>query len=362
MREKTKKILYLLLFFISLYLFLASINLLGDGLKLLGNNFIKNLIALTANPFLGLIIGIFATAIIQSSSATTSITVSLVASNIISISNAIPIIMGANIGTTVTNTLVSLIHVTRKSEFQRAFPAAIVHDFFNILTILIVFPLELKYQILQRVSHLLSTIFCSFGGAHIANPLKYIITPLSNQILKITSQLNWLVVIFALLLLFFSLKFLVDSMKALSSRRLELIIDHYLFGSSFAAFLIGLITTALIQSSSVTTSLIIPLIGAGILSLDKGFPYMVGANIGTTITALLAALATASPLAIQIAFAHFGFNFIGSCIFLPLKIIPIKLALFFGNHASKNRFLAISYIVILFYLLPIIIFITTKLK
>lgn len=361
-RERTtRKILWVVLLFVCLYSFLLSINLLCDGLKLLGNNFISNLISITSNPFLGLIIGVFTTAIVQSSSATSSIVVGMVASGTISITNAIPIIMGANIGTTVTNTLVSLTHITRKSEFQRAFPAAVVHDFFNVLTVLIIFPLELKFHILRSTSELLTRVFSGIGVTNIASPLKLVISPITGRIIKLFQDKGIFIVIFAIIILFIALKFLVDAMRAITTGRLELIIDKYIFGGAIQSFSIGLITTSIIQSSSVTTSLVIPLVGAGIISIYKIFPYMIGANIGTTVTAILASLAIGHPLGIQIAFAHFTFNLIGVCIWYPARFIPINIALLFGKLASRRRFLAIAYIVVLFYLVPIIIFLVKKL-
>ncbi|MCX7785193.1 MAG: Na/Pi symporter [candidate division WOR-3 bacterium] len=362
MDNRSHKFFQILILLICIYGFLLSISLLSDGLKLLGKGFVTNLISITSNPFLGLIIGLFTTAIVQSSSATTSITVGLVAAGTLSITNAIPIIMGANIGTTVTNTLVSLGQVTRKNEFQRAFPSAVIHDFFNILTVLVVFPLELKFHILRVFSEFLTKIFSGIGGTYISSPLKYIITPISSQLIQILGNRSFVIVIMATILLFASLKFLVDAMRAITTSKLELVIDRYLFGNAVQSFLVGLITTAIIQSSSVTTSLIIPLVGAGILSIYKILPYTIGANIGTTVTAILASLAIGNPLGIQIAFAHFGFNLIGACIWYPARIVPIKLALFFGKIASKNRFLAILYIIVVFYLVPIIIFIITKIK
>lgn len=349
-----------MLLIVCLYSFLLSINLLSDGLKLLGKGFVTNLISITANPFLGLIIGVFTTAIVQSSSATTSIVVGMVASGTISISNAIPIIMGTNIGTTITNTLVSLTHITRKSEFQRAFPAAIVHDFFNILTVLVVFPLELRFHVLRTVSEQFARIFSGIGVTNITSPLKFMILPVNSQIIKLFQNEGVFIVISAIIILFIALKFLVDAMKAITTGRLELIIDKYIFGRAIQSFIIGLITTSIIQSSSVTTSLVVPLVGAGILSIYKVFPYTLGANIGTTVTAILAALAIGHPLGIQIAFAHFTFNLIGTCIWYPARIVPIKTALLLGKLAGKSRFLAVTYIIVLFYMVPIIIFLIKK--
>ena len=106
---------------LTLYVFLISIKLMGGAFKLFGNDFAHQLITFTTNPLVGLFIGILATSLVQSSSATTSVIVGLVASNALSITNAIPMIMGANIGTSITNTLVSLAHIHKKDEFKKAF-------------------------------------------------------------------------------------------------------------------------------------------------------------------------------------------------------------------------------------------------
>jgi sodium-dependent phosphate cotransporter len=362
MKRTNQKILWIIIFVVALYSFLLSINLLGDGLSLLGKGFAAKLIGLTSNPFIGLFVGLLVTSIVQSSSATTSIVVGMVAAGTLSIVQGIPIIMGANIGTTVTNTLVSLTHIRRKQEFQRAFPAAIVHDFFNILTVLVIFPLELKFHILKISSGFLTKIFTGMGGASISSPLKFVISPVGLQLEKLLGNKGIIVVIFAVVLLFAALKFLVDAMKAITTRKLELIIDKYLFGSATQSFLIGLVITSIVQSSSVTTSLVVPLVGAGVLTIYKIYPYTLGANIGTTVTAILASLVTGNPLAIQIAFAHFAFNVIGTCIWYPARIVPISIALWFGKIASNKRFIAISYIVIAFYLIPIIIILANRLR
>lgn len=362
MNYRAHKAIQILVLLVCLYCFLLSINLLSDGLKLLGKGFVTNLISITSNPFLGLIIGVFTTAIVQSSSATTSIVVGLVASNTLSITNAIPIVMGANIGTTVTNTLVSLGHITRKPEFQRAFPAAIVHDFFNILTVLVLFPIEVNFHIIRTTSAFLTKIFAGLGGMHITSPLKFVTATVSARIVCLMGNKGIVIVVLAVVVLFIALKFLVDIMRVITTSKLELVIDRYLFGRTFQSFLVGLIVTSIIQSSSITTSLVVPLVGAGLLSIYKVFPYMIGANVGTTITAILASLAIGNSLGIQIAFAHFAFNLLGTCIWYPARIVPINIALLFGRFASRRRVWALLYLIVVFYLVPIIIFLITKLK
>jgi sodium-dependent phosphate cotransporter len=357
-----RKTIWVTILIVSLYSFLLSINLLGDGLQLLGKGFTAKLIGLTSNPLIGLFIGMFTTAIVQSSSATTSLVVGMVAVGTLNIFHAIPIIMGANIGTTVTNTLVSLTHISKKNEFARAFPAATVHDFFNILTVLMLFPLELKFHFLYHVSGILAKAFVGIGGLRIGSPLKVIIGPVSDKLIGLLTIKAWIIVVVATLLLFAALKFLVDAIRYLTTQKLELVMDKYLFGGIAQSFLLGMILTGIIQSSSVTTSLVVPLVGAGILTIYKIYPYTLGANIGTTITAMLASLVTGNILAIQVAFAHFAFNVVGTCVWLPARVVPISLANALGRLASKRRALAIAYIVTVFYLIPIVIFLITKLR
>jgi sodium-dependent phosphate cotransporter len=149
-KNTLKTFVKVLLVVISLYFFLVSIGLMGKAFKGFGKDFAETLLQTTSNPFIALFVGILATSLVQSSSTTTSIVVGMVASGVITVGNAVPIIMGANIGTTVTNTLVSLGHITRREEFKRAVSGATVHDFFNLMCVAILFPLELATGFLQK--------------------------------------------------------------------------------------------------------------------------------------------------------------------------------------------------------------------
>ena len=125
-----------------LYVFLVSISLMGSSFKYFGIGFATKLLTMTDNPVVSLFIGLLATAIIQSSSTTTSLIVALVSGGCLTVHNAVPMVMGANIGTTVTNTIVSFFQISRREEFARAFPAAIVHDIFNVMAVMVFLPLE----------------------------------------------------------------------------------------------------------------------------------------------------------------------------------------------------------------------------
>ena len=134
---------------ILLYGFLVAIQMMGGAIKLMGKGASEGLFEGNLNPFAGLAVGVLATVLVQSSSTTTATIVSLVGSGALALKSAVPMIMGANIGTTVTNTLVSIGHVRRGQEFQRAFAAATVHDFFNVLCVALILPLELSTGVLS---------------------------------------------------------------------------------------------------------------------------------------------------------------------------------------------------------------------
>ncbi len=335
-----KKVWNVLAIILVVYLFLLSIKFLGHSFKLFGKDFAEATIQMTSHPLMGLLIGIFATSLIQSSSTTTSIVVGLVAGGALTLGNAIPIIMGANIGTTITNSLVSLGHISNRVEFRRAFSAGIVHDFFNIMAVLLFFPIEVKYHIIQKSAVFLEREFAGMGGVKLFNPLKAVTDPIIHTLDRVFGAIPFyevFLLIVSLALIFLSLAALIRMIRKLVVNKLETAINDYLFKNDFLGLTLGLLLTLIVQSSSVTTSLIIPLAGAGVLSLKKIFPYTLGANVGTTGTAILASLATQNEVAITVAFSHLCFNLFGIAVFYPLKFLPIGLAEWVGKMATKSK-------------------------
>ncbi|MDP8256164.1 MAG: Na/Pi symporter [Candidatus Alcyoniella australis] len=356
-----KKYLRVLFFLFVLYLFFISIESMGGALKLFGRGFAESLMQATTNPFVGLLMGLLATSIIQSSSSTTSIIVGMVACGSLTLEGAIPMVMGANIGTSVTAVLVSLGHITRKAEFRRAFIGATMHDMFNIMAVIIVLPLEISTHFLARSSMFIALTLEGAGGLKFVSPLKLIVSPVVKLARELfvwiggesTTTAAVLMLIFALLLLFLSLKLMVGTMKKLIFGRVESIMHDYLFKSTLRALVIGAAITALIQSSSITTSLVVPLMGAGILSLEAVFPFTVGANIGTTVTALLASLVTGQATPLAVALSHLLFNICGAVVFVPLRRIPIGVAKLLGRLVDKGRIFAFLYVLLVFFVIPI---------
>ena len=345
----------ILLLLMLLYFFMLSITLMGSAFKLFGKDFAEQLIETTSNPLVGLVIGILATSVVQSSSTTTSIVVGLVGANALSSANAIPIIMGANVGTSVTNLLVSLGHISHKAEFRRAFAAAIVHDIFNILAVLVIFPIQYFTNFLGFLSDGLAKTFQHLGGLKAISPIKVITGPAVKLILSFTYDSGIIVLILSLVILFLTLRYLVKVLKSLFIGKFEKFFDKVVFKNAFIGLLFGLIITAAVQSSSITTSLIVPLVGAGILKLKQIFPYTLGANIGTTVTAMLASLATGNISAIAVAFAHFCFNVIAVTIIFPFRFIPIETAKWMAKISIKSKIYPILYIVLVFFIIPFLI-------
>ena len=343
----------LALLLVLLYVFFVSIGLMGASIKLFGKGFAERLLATTANPFVGLFIGVLATSLVQSSSTTTSMTVAMVAAGALDVSTAIPVIMGANIGTSVTNTLVSAGHISRPEEFKRAFAAATVHDFFNLIAVAIILPLQLLTGFLGKASLLMANAFQGVGGLKFTSPLQAITKPALNIIRDVTGENSIIMLIISFLLLFVALRYIVVILKALVIGRVEAFFTTKLFNNPLTTLVLGLVLTVLVQSSSITTSLVVPLAGAGILTLRQIFPLTLGANIGTTITGFLASLITGDISAVTVAFAHFLFNVFGIVIIWPIRRVPLWLAETLAGYSLKSKLVPVGYVLTVFFLIPL---------
>jgi len=354
----------LLVFILAVYLFLVAIKLFGSGMKILGAQTAENLAEGLSNPFAGLAVGVLATVLVQSSSATTSMIVGMVGAGTLPLSCAVPMVMGANIGTSITNTLVSLGHVTQNSAFRRAFAGATVHDFFNLLTVIILLPLELATGYLEYTARWLIRCFPleETGGefhSPISAAVKWLAVIVKSSLEGLGLSGQWLAAVLfvvAVVGIVGSLILITKNMKALMADRIEQWLNRVLTRSGLLGLAIGAIITALVQSSSITTSLLVPIFGAGILALEAGLPIMIGANIGTTITALLAA-AVYGPEALTIAVVHLLFNLSGTAIFFPfrpVRRIPVILAEGLAGVAVRNRIWVVVYILGVFVVLPIL--------
>ncbi|MDN3687589.1 Na/Pi symporter [Cyclobacterium jeungdonense] len=338
-----------------LLLFMFSIDFLTYSLAKLNNEIANTLFMATSNPFVGLFIGLLTTALIQSSSTVSAMVVVLVASGNLSLTQAVPLIMGANIGTTLTSTLVAFGYIMKKKSFRKALSAGVLHDLFNIITVLILLPLEVYFGLLSKIAAWI-TRGLGAGSNTFDGNLSYqgfFLRPLSYYLAE---WLHW--PLFGLLV---GILLLVGSIKVLSALAYRSLITpnfkkirKHIFSFPYRSFAYGMFFTAAVQSSTITTSLMVTAVATGKVALRKVFPFIMGANLGTTITAVIAALYK-TEAAISVAIVHVLFNLIGSLLFLPfpaLREIPVILARNFGKKTANTRFLGFAYILLTFFIIP----------
>ncbi|XP_077958334.1 sodium-dependent phosphate transport protein 2A isoform X3 [Gasterosteus aculeatus] len=435
--SKTRQLLISLskipLLLVLFFLFVCSLDTLSSAFQLAGGKVAGDIFqdnAVLSNPVAGLVVGILVTVLVQSSSTSTSIVVSLVASGLLEVRSAVPIIMGSNIGTSVTNTIVAMMQAAERTEFQRAFAGATVHDCFNWLSVLVLLPLELASGVIVRLSQLLVNSFKLRPGEEAPEMLKVITKPVTKLIIQldncvitaiamgdedarnrslvkewcqtdlvmstgnestancgpshsmsqsspkcrhlfVSSGLSDLTVGLILLagslaVLCTCLLLLVKVLNSLLKGQVAKVIHKvvntdlpYPCGwlSGYMAMFVGAGVTFVVQSSSVFTSAMTPLIGIGVISLERAYPLTLGSNMGTTATALLAALASPGnklAAAMQIAFCHLFFNVFGILLWYPLPVtrLPITMARVLGERTAKYRWFAVLYLLLCFLLLP----------
>lgn len=347
------------------YLLLAAVGAIGAGFKSAAGDNAKALFEFASNPLISLIIGVVATALIQSSSTVTSIIVGMVAGGL-PVAIAIPMVMGANIGTSLTSTLVSLGHVRNGDEFRRAFSAATVHDSFNLLAVAIVLPLELLFQPLARTSEWLAGLLVSDASMSMGsmNFMKALLAPATGLMKESVAWLPGVWSGVALILLGIGIILMVvtqigNVLRTLMEGKAMGILRTAVGRGPVSGMASGTLVTVLVQSSSTTTSLIVPLAGSGMFSLKQVYPFILGSNIGTTITALLAATAItgdAAMVALQIALVHLLFNVLAIALIyvLPvLRALPMNMAELLATQAQRNKAYVAAYIGGVFFALPL---------
>lgn len=417
--------------FFFLYFFLFSLELLGNSAKVLGGCTAGGIMGDNVNPVAALVIGELATALVQSSSTTTSIIVSLVGSDAVSINTGIYMIMGANIGTSITNTIVAMGQMADGVQLERAFAGATVHDLFNLLSVAVLFPLELITGYLFRLTSVMLPESVADGDKW-EGPIKKIVSPLAGRVLKankdvikdistgkvencdayypvlcvggiedykscankcgdgdvkgvdcgrvglITCDKKYgcpaffqngatkqddsiaggvcmvLALVFLLVCLLGLVNVLQRGLMGMSTR----IIYKATNVPGIFALVIGAAITVLVQSSSITTSVLTPLVGLGVIQLEQMLPLTLGANIGTTVTGLLASLVSDSVAALQVALCHLFFNISGIIIWYPIPFmrkIPLNGARELGKWTRRSKAIPPIYIITVFFICPLLL-------
>jgi len=349
---------------------MVAVGVLSQGFRTVsgGADGAEAIFEFATNPLVSVLLGVLATALVQSSSAVTSVIVGLVGGGL-PIAIAIPMIMGSNMGTTITNTLAALGNLREDEAFNRSFAAATVHDFFNLFTILIFLPLELLFHPLENLSRWMANWF--YGSADVSvdkfNFIRTLSRPvingISDGIRHLPAGIAGVVMIMVGIMMVLLMVYLLNKvLHAVMTGRAEQIFRAAIGKNSALALLSGLVVTLIVQSSTLTTVLIVPLAGAGIMTLAQVYPFTLGANIGTPITALMSATAITGEyqaVALQIAFVHLLYNGLAVILFAlipPLWRLPIQAAQALANGATRSRLVVPAYILGIFFILPGIVF------
>ncbi|KAM9449704.1 solute carrier family 34 member 2a [Clarias gariepinus] len=427
-----------------LYTFVCSLDILSSAFQLVGGKAAGDIFQenqVLSNPLAGLVIGVLVTLLVQSSSTSSSIVVSMVSSGLLQVSTAVPIIMGTNIGTSVTNTVVAMTQAGDRNTFRRAFAGATVHDFFNWLSVLVLLPLEVVTGYLYRLTELIVSSFHIESGDSAPALLNVITDPLTHSIIELdesvlsgiatgdpdarnkslikmwcrtstntslqnvtilncTGDCCWewrnisqtiniqkcahifvdttlpdlavglILLAGSLLVLCTCLILIVKLLNSMLRGQVASIIKKVIntdfpfpfeWLTGYLAILVGAGMTFIVQSSSVFTSAITPLVGLGMISIERAYPLSLGSNIGTTSTAVLAALASPGETltnSLQIALVHLFFNVSGIVLWyvLPFMRIPIVMAKSLGDVTAQYRWFAVFYILFCFFFIPLLVF------
>lgn len=172
----------------TLYFFLVGLEFLSTSAKSLTGCMAASLFPDDTNPIVGLIIGILVTVLLQSSSTSTSVIVSLVG-NGIDAKAAIYMVMGANIGTSVTNTIVAMGQMGNGDELERAFAAATVHDMFNFLSVLVLLPVEAITGYLYHLTYWMTSNYEANDSESWKSPIKTMVYPLVKPVIQSNKKL-----------------------------------------------------------------------------------------------------------------------------------------------------------------------------
>jgi sodium-dependent phosphate cotransporter len=285
------------------------------------------------------------------------------------VSIAVPMIMGANMGTTITNTIVSLGNIGERQAFSRSFEAATVHDMFNLYSIVIFLPIEILFSPLERSAAVLAGWLEGGSGPSVsdANFISAVTKPVAEWVVGVCQSLptaigGSVVILLGITLIIFSVIYLGKALRSAMTGRARHLVDAAVGRGPVTGIFSGTVVTVLVQSSSTTTSLVVPMAGAGMLTTRQVYPFTLGANIGTCITALLAATAVTGQFqtfALQIAIVHLLYNVFGVLLFAAIPWLwnlPLRSAHWLGEKVSLHRGWALGYLLSVFFVLPGMVF------
>jgi sodium-dependent phosphate cotransporter len=249
-------------------------------------------------------------------------------------------------------------------EFRRAFTAATMHDFFNLMVVAVLLPLEVLTRVISNTATAITeAIAGDIGGGKFNSPIKGAVKWGAQ---RVEGLFGWIdnekaaAVVFLIVgigLIFLTLTFITKNMRVLVADRIERSLNAALAKSGTVGIIVGMIVTIAVQSSSITTSILIPLVASGILLVRNAYPITLGANIGTTVTALIAALGIGEIDGLTIAVTHTVFNTLGILLVYPwpkIRYIPVTMAEKLAELALRRKSLALGYTLVSFVAIPLL--------
>ncbi|KAF0720206.1 Aste57867_475 [Aphanomyces stellatus] len=381
--------LYLFLAFLSLYAFMSAIKIMGESFTLIFACNTNSFFTFADSPVAGLMVGIIATSLLHSSGTVTSVTVAIVAAKGLTVRNAVPIIMGANIGTCVTCVMVAFAQISKRDHFERAMAAAMIHDMYNIWSVIVLFPLELLFHPLEELAHACTPI--GKGTFDFQSPVDAAVKPFATLVLLVNqdqlvavsngtlrcqdghfiasgmfkhaynaksmgpSAIGGICLALGFVLLVGALILLVRMLTKILRGTAQQYIRRALGYNGYLNVLFGTAITFCVHSSTIVTSTITPMAGLGVITLDQVYPLVIGANVGTTVTALLASWVTGEYLGVQIALVHFWFNIFGIFLFYPIPATRHPILHWserIGHYSARWPVVALLFLLAIFILIP----------
>ena len=380
-----RKLRLILTLMLSIYLFIASLEGVKSGFKLVFSEWQSSILCMItsdAAPVTGLALGMLSTALVQSSSAVVAATMVSMAGMVAtglpleaSIQFGVPMILGANIGTTVTNTIVAfgIKRGMTNKEFNETIPAVIVDDVYEALTITLFFMGELYTKFISRSVLALGTFYIEV--LHMEQYFSYfqesvvdiivkepLVSPIKNVTVGFMGQSVGGLALFVgwFLIIILSMGMITNGLEKLIETGWEDKVQAA-FRSPSKGFFTGFSITFLVGSSSVGTSLVIPFVATKIVDLKKAYPYLVGCNLATTMDlSQIYAYLAGGIVGMTLGSAHILLNIMAMILWFisPLRFVPVKVAEWLGDkiaHNQNSAFALLAWVIGVFFVVPIII-------
>ena len=303
---------------VALYFFISAIMLIKESAGMMAAFLAEKIVLVIRDTTSGVFAGWLGTALLHSSGAFDSIIVAFVSSGAMPIGLAVSTIIGAELGTTVTPFLISVLNQVRKKPHQdAAFNVTLTHVIYNLCTLAIFYPAELFFGTLTWIALQGSNIFVKAPWLNAIPDVLDVATPWVPALLQYIPP--WLGIILGAVMLILALGGVEKYMTEIFNMPRSWNLIRATFQKPYRAFLAGFLFTLLIPSTTVMVSLLVPLATSGVLGAEFYIlPYILGANIGTVFDVMIAAMATGDPIALGVWLVHLSVNVIGALIFLPL--------------------------------------------